>query len=61
MRGFVFFDVLKVEIVLRNLSRHQTSVTLFYQTSHNYMFFLQKYAYINIIMCNFAHDMCKYK
>lgn len=56
MRGFVFFDVLKVEIALRNLSSHQTSVTLFYQISHNYMFFLQKYAYINIIMCNFAPE-----
>ena len=56
MRGFVFFDVLKGKIALRNLSSHQTSVTLFYQISHNYMFFLQKYAYINIIMCNFAPD-----
>ena len=56
MRGFVFFDVLKVETALRNLSSHQKSVTLFYQISHNYMFFLQKYAYINIIMCNFAPE-----
>ena len=60
MRGFVFFDVLKVEIALRNLAHHQTSVTLFYQTSHNYMFFLQKYAYINIIMCNFAPELTKH-